>query len=78
MPIERHTTPSLARRTVHYLVKPGGIPKVLGIAVAVGTLASIPFVHPSLREAASGIGAAWMLWWLGFKVREKADRGGDE
>ena len=69
---------SLVRRAARYLAAPGGIPRVMGFGVALGTLASIPFWHPGLRELSSGFGAAVMLWWLGFKVAEKAERGGDE
>ena len=41
-------------------------------------LLSPVFWQASAHDVASGLGAAVMVWWLGFKVREKAERDRDE
>ena len=79
LPIQRvGPAKSLVSRMVRYLATPGGGLKAVGVGVAVIALVSPLFWQASVHDVASGLGAAVMVWWLGFKVREKAERDGEE
>ena len=46
--------------------------QIAGAVAAIGTLLSPLFTHSMLREVAGGLGAAVMLWWTGFQLRERS------